>query len=57
MNAVLGFLGLFIFTTVDFDSSPFVSVLIVLLFVMLVIERRSRRNENSKLWKEVHRGN
>ncbi|MBU2979031.1 hypothetical protein [Alteromonas sp. C1M14] len=57
MNAVIGLVGLIIFTTLDFENAPLIAALIVVLFVLLVIERRSRRNECSKIWKEVHRGN
>lgn len=57
MNTVLAGIGLLIVTSIDFENITFYAVLTVILYVLLIIERRSRRNECSKLWKEVHRGN
>ncbi|WP_161599119.1 hypothetical protein [Alteromonas sp. RKMC-009] len=57
MNALIGLFGLLIVTSVDFEQAPLYAFIILLLFVLLVIERRARRNECSKLWREVHRGN
>ncbi|MBO7920959.1 hypothetical protein J5X92_01845 [Alteromonas sp. K632G] len=54
INALLAILGLITVASVYFKSDALQACLILIIFIMVIVERRSRHEATSKLWRRLN---